>query len=343
MGKTAADPDLVGLWEKVLITAENFRQLAPWNWMSTEDLYGIQNPVSGRFAYCCVMGSSGNSPGLVLFHGAIGLRHFENFQHREEGETDTDPPELQHCWHLSFGNKEDLFSSESVYYKSLPGTRPNIPLIREYTEGMSPWNLSNEKDLEFMLQVLEQTIEVCLRFKYDQDILERQAVDGTYLLLRTYIELEGIGLWQDEWEAQHALKPGTTEANKLYLRSNCFNLPVNRGTTWAIDLFFLPSTKKTNQGRGYQPRMLLVLDRDQGCIIGQHIFVPSEVFHGLQFKIKEYIVKKQYRPETILTTSHEAFEALEGICNVLQIKIKKQLQGVAGLRQIKETLIQANR
>lgn len=60
-------------WRELYMSALEFKELAPWDWMSDTDLFGVQNPEDGDTGYCCVLGGCGEFLGLAVYLGTEGL------------------------------------------------------------------------------------------------------------------------------------------------------------------------------------------------------------------------------------------------------------------------------
>ena len=47
-------------WNALYKAAAEFREIEPWAWVTEDDIFDVQNPVTGEIGYCCVMGELGH-------------------------------------------------------------------------------------------------------------------------------------------------------------------------------------------------------------------------------------------------------------------------------------------
>ncbi len=52
--KNAAVP-LSADWQALYKAALEFKEIAPWDWMSDSDIFGVKSPYDGEIGYCCVL------------------------------------------------------------------------------------------------------------------------------------------------------------------------------------------------------------------------------------------------------------------------------------------------
>jgi hypothetical protein len=56
------------------------KEIAPWEWMSETDLFGVQNPETGEIGFVSVMGMLGEHYAVAVYLGPEGLYGFWRFQ-----------------------------------------------------------------------------------------------------------------------------------------------------------------------------------------------------------------------------------------------------------------------
>ncbi|MBM4295731.1 MAG: hypothetical protein FJ126_12625, partial [Deltaproteobacteria bacterium] len=98
------------VWRELYAAAVNINKLAPWEWMYDADIFGVQNPVNGEIAYCCILGGLGEVFGLVAYLGTEGLESYYKLSEQREPVF-----ELfchQKCLSITFDRRESLVKQE---------------------------------------------------------------------------------------------------------------------------------------------------------------------------------------------------------------------------------------
>ena len=107
------------VWKNLYAAALAFRDIAPWEWMSDSDVFGVQNPEDGEIGYCCVLGELGEVLGLVVYLGTEGLEQHRNIQ---SGKLHAGSPEFiyrQHCLTAWLGDRNELDKTDLKVVKQL--------------------------------------------------------------------------------------------------------------------------------------------------------------------------------------------------------------------------------
>jgi hypothetical protein len=60
-------------WQALYTAADQFKKVQCWEWMSEDDLFGVQDPEGGEIAFCCIMGAGGEHLALAAYLGTFGL------------------------------------------------------------------------------------------------------------------------------------------------------------------------------------------------------------------------------------------------------------------------------
>lgn len=175
--------------------AAAFRNLAPWRWMSDEELFAVRDPGTGETLFCCVLGALGEVLGMVVYPGADGYRLYRRMR---RGEYHPDHPDLSlhlRTLNVEFEDRAALEARDRKVLRELGlsfhGPRA-WPLFRSYRPLLYPWYLSAEETLQLTV-ALRQAVEVGRRAKDDRKLFE--APDGKSILTR---QESGAG-WSDIW------------------------------------------------------------------------------------------------------------------------------------------------
>jgi hypothetical protein len=184
-------------WHRLYQATIRVKEIAPWEWMTETDIFGVQDPETGEIGFVSIMGMLGEHLAVAVYLGAEGLYSFWGFQQI----ADSAPPEaLLGIPHLqaSFEDRGELSAKDRAVIKELGlkfRGRQEWPLFRSYRPGYLPWYLE-APEAQTLTYALEQAVEVTLRFKEDPGMLDPS--DEESYLVRVPREVRGNLVWEDE-------------------------------------------------------------------------------------------------------------------------------------------------
>lgn len=249
-------------------------------------------------------------------------------------------PQLQ----VSFGNRDALAKKDYETIKKLglkfQGQRA-WPMFRSYRPGFFPWFME-AKEASFMRYVLEQTLDVTLRCREDESLLDTPD-NESYLVRVPHKKDNSTFVWEDRTmrvpppeslPISIALDPQKIKAGK--------RLPQSQHT-FEIDFFILPATVGEKGDRPCYPYILLVVDAQSGMILGTESLTadPSlEAMHGsIPMKVVDQLSKASIVPKEIRVRSELLFQLLQPLAEQLPFKLT-QSPTFQSLDFVKESLLQ---
>ncbi len=180
-------------WKRLYEVAVKVKELAPWEWMYEDQIFGVQNPEAEEIGFVSIMGIAGEHFGLSVYLGAEGLFGFNELHYKgleDEGDMfEPDDylakamklfsiPQLQ----VSFENRATLEKDDHAIIKKLGfkfrGSH-NYPLFRSIVPGFLPYFITSEEAV-FLSCLLEQILEVAPRVKGNEKLLEDTGIDPIY-------------------------------------------------------------------------------------------------------------------------------------------------------------------
>lgn len=182
-------------WCSLYDATRRVRELAPWEWMAEEDLFGVQNPETGELGFVSVMGALGEHYSVAVYLGARGLYDFLTIEEAGDAmppEAILEVPQLQ----ASFEDRNVLHDQDRKVIKQLGlkfRGRNAWPLFRSFRPGYFPWYLEAD-EARFLTVVLEQTLDVAPRFRKAPAL--REPEDTPYLV-RVPRRQDGALVWED--------------------------------------------------------------------------------------------------------------------------------------------------
>lgn len=316
--------------------ADAFRELAPWEWMLDTQMFGVVNPVTGEKGYCSVMGNLGDYMALGLYPGPEGFRSFLALFGDDE---QADPQEsiyAQRCLVTAFEYIEEISDEDLALFRSLgldyEGERA-WPDVRSYQPGMAPW-APDEAEVEFLIVALEQAVVFAAEVNDNPDLapafdparggdlMFRQKVDGTW----TNVSLPP--------DPPVQFSPAQLEFDPVEIENNLGLLDKIPGI-WLVETFFLPApVKEPHDDRPYFPKAVVLLDAEDGRILGMDAVKPTEYTSATCNTLVEIFLHFKGLPESIVVSSRDNYILLKEFCRQLSIELHldEELDVVDGLR-----------
>ncbi len=312
-------------WRRLYQAAIRVKEIAPWEWMTETDIFGVQNPETGELGFVSVMGELGEHLALAVYLGPKGLYGFWGFQQI----ADSAPPEaLLGLPHLqaSFENRNELSQKDRNVIKELGlkfRGRQAWPMFRSYRPGFLPWYLEAQ-EARLLTYALEQAVEVALRFEEDPAMLD--VADDESYLVRVPREEAGELVWEDRIENVPSVEPDPIpivmdmemlERVKQMLRS---------GHTLEVDSFIIPARIEERGTRPYFPHMLLVVESGSGMVLGSELLKPESGLEKMWGEVPLMLVYQLARtgivPRQIKVRSPLLYQLLQPLGEELGFEVK---------------------
>jgi len=310
-------------WKELYESAVKIKELAPWDFMNENDIFGVKDPDSDQIGFISVMGALGEHLAMAIYLGAKGLYKFWDFQSDDEASLES-LFQLNHL-QLSFEDRADLAKNDLNIIKKLGFKfrgKHDWPMFRSYRPGFLPWYL-DPQEAQFFSHVLKQAETVMKRFKEDPTILDTDS-DISYLI-RVPIKKGNNLVWEDKVEE---IEPSEPETVSIFVDMELFDklkqLPKVPMTT-EIDLFMMPVRIEEKGRRPFFPYLLLSVNRGDGIIIGNDMIQPEATLEEMWGTIPNRIVlqfaKLEIVPQRIALQSQLLFQLLKPITDELGIQL----------------------
>lgn len=312
-------------WRVLYEIMDRVKKEAPWQWMEEDDIFGVQNPETGELGFISVMGNLGEHYAVTVYLGAEGLYRFWEMQNAGPylaPEMVLNTPQIQ----ASFENRDDLGAKDREVIKQLGRKyrgRQAWPLFQNFAPGMVPWHITAAQ-ARFMRHALEQALEVAARYQENPDLLAVE--DDTTYLIRVPRQKSGGWKWHDETqkvpppEPQEYRLPMDMQALALLQK-----LPAKTHII-DIDLFWMPTAVGTRGERSYYPYTLLIVEPENGMILGADILVadptPEDMWASVPMKVVQSLARTKTKPSIIRVSVPALASFLEPVAQRTDIKIQ---------------------
>lgn len=257
------------------------KETAPWTWMTETMVFAVQNPETADMGYVSIIGSLGETPGVVVYLGGEGWYGFERMQEfaHVSGEVPVEIALTVPFLHAIWANREDLSKRDREIIRAL-GLRFRgkgaWPLFRNFLPGYYPWYL-DAQDVRFLTHVLGQVLIVAERVRSEGPDILVHPEDSRRLLTRIPRHEEQGIVWDEAyvrplpWDGW-VLSPDLPEEFMEAL----LELPQST-EIWQVDVFMGTSgVREHPHERPYIPYVLVVGEAKSGMILEGTILVAQD-------------------------------------------------------------------
>lgn len=266
-------------WKELFKASQKLYKLAPWKWMTDEDLFGVEIPDTKEIYFVCVMGNARQTYGISIYRGFEGFRFYNRLLHGIDDHDDLEFRLLQNSLLLEFTEKkymqpEDLTAIEGADHK--PDSSMAWPFLRSITPGCPPWFIT-ETEARGLVTVIEVIPEILKKVKEDPDFTLGES-GQTYPVF-----VKKPRGWKFEWMGPRKLgnregydpEGDCIKINDLLLKKvQQKRLPVV-DTVWEVAQFFLPSPVTAND-RPFYPKILAIVERGTDFAAGVEMISPEQ-------------------------------------------------------------------
>ena len=318
-------------WKSLYQAAVKFKETECWNWMSDIDIFGVENIETHEIGYCCILGNADQMYGISIYIGDDGLKSYLGTLYHDVPVEDLGY--IQNCITVYFQDRQSLNREDLKLIKELGlkfRGKNQWPQFRNYRPNYFPSGLSRS-EVKYMTYALEQIIDVALRCKNDEKLLQHEDEGLIFCKVSNIVDKEIM--WEDRY-----VKPNLDDSyseyqnvNEIALKKIRDNKPRKTGI-WEVDIFNAPVMVK-EKGRPYYPLMFMIAEAESGVMLDMKMSSDFESYIGeFRDQFIDLILKNRHIPEVIVVQRKGVFQMLEPISEKLGI----ELQAVEELYSIQE-------
>ncbi len=316
-------------WRSLFDVSARVKELAPWEWMMEDEVFGVRDDEAGVTGFVSVMGAGGEHFAIALYPDPAALFAFLDLHDlgNEEG-ADDDPqtamrvlelPQMQ----VAFEDNDQLNKEDKALIKKL-GLKfrgANAwPQFRSYAPGLFPWYLT-KAEVRRLTVALGQLLDVAPRCRADEDLLA-PSEDGTVFLVR----VPSANGWEDQTLTIEEPEP---EPLHFEVDPQAFaqvkELPRVTNVI-EIELAMLPSPVKDKKiERPYFPYILTLAEAQSGQIVGNEMLQPLPSLDAMYAKAPQSLLGTFLRlgvlPELVRVRNPLLAELLAPLAEELGFKV----------------------
>jgi hypothetical protein len=317
-------PPTLEQWRSLYAAAIEFRELACWDWMSDNQLFGVRNPESGEIGYCVVLGALDQIYALNVYRGSEGLRSYVEMSSAKR-KYQQEAMYTQNLLMASFENRQALSDADLKIIKSLRLTfkgRNQWPLFRDYLPGYYPWYL-DAGSVQHLAAALEQTIVVAQRIKRNDPTLA--IPEQGLILLRQQQQTDAGIQWVDAWIAPTLLQPEKRETQPIdtsRVQSIMQRVP-RTSAVFEVNCAYTPITiQEKRSDRPHFARLMLCVEGESGFVLGQEMLSPQTDDNAARAKLLNIIEGANMIPRVFRVKRPETYDLLAPIAAMLDVQIE---------------------
>jgi hypothetical protein len=301
-------------WSRLYQAAIRVKEMAPWDWMTESDLFGVENPETGELGFVSVMGTLGEHYAIAVYPGPEGLYGFWALY---DAGTSAAPEEVLEIAQLqaSFEDRDVLTDRDRGLIKELGlkfRGRQAWPMFRGYRPGYFPWYLE-APEVRFLTHVLEQTVDVAPRVVNHPELLD--PTDDEHYLVRVCREDEGVSTWEDRVvEIPEPEPPDMPIPMDVELLKGLRGLPRTQ-VTLEMDFFLFPARIGERGERPHYLYTLMIVDTRTGLVLGHEMLKTEPTVAAMYGKVPLTVVRHllgmKMRPTRVRVRTAKLFRLLQ--------------------------------
>lgn len=312
-------------WRRLYEAAMRVKELAPWEWMAEDDLFGVQDPETDELGFASVMGALGEHYAVAVYLGPQALYDFLAIEEAGDAmpaESILEVPQLQ----ASFEDRNILRDEDRQVIKQLGlkfRGRNAWPMFRSYRPGYFPWYLEAD-EARFLAVALEQVLDVAPRFREDPALLETD--DECYLMRIARRKGKKLA-WEDcVMEVPPPERPPINLMMDVPLLEKLKQSPQS-GSRIEMDFFMFPVPFQEEKGaRPHFAYMLLTVEAQSGFVLGSELLNPDPTLESMWGQVPLYAVRHFASlgivPQEVVVRSGLLFRLLESLVEELHFNLK---------------------
>lgn len=319
-------PKLEG-WRRLYDAASKVKEIAPWEWMAEDIVFGVQNPETAELGFVSVMGALGEHYAIAVYLGPKGLYGLWALE-AEEGsgppEKVLETPQLQASWE----DRNTLRNQDREVIKELGlrfRGRNAWPMFRSYRPGYAPWFLE-AGEARFLAHVLEQVPDVTLRFREDPALLLEPPDDETYLARVSRRRGETLA-WRDQLVRVPPPEPAPIQITlDAQLLARLQARPLGQYVA-EIDLFLFPSYIQEGKERPLFPYALMTTEAQNGLVLGTDLLTVETSLEELWGRVPTHVLghfaQMDAAPREVWVRSPLLFQLLQPLAEELHFRLRE--------------------
>jgi hypothetical protein len=322
---------LAETWKSLLLAADDFNRLAPWEWMHDSHVVGLRHPATKEVLLGSILGRLRQVFGLLVYRNDTGRRWLLNTILNDGNSGGLDGEEAafeQDLVKVEFVLKRELTKEDRTvlaiadYVPPIKGSA--WPQFRSFAPGCFPWHLT-QSEAETLLFALPRVAAVA-RLMRKQPHLWNDHCDGEIGFLPEGFDHATAELRAEQIDWQPMIPPPEPPPEVVSFddatMKALLNLKQAKGFHMELDLTFAPMTIADTE-RPYFPKLAMAVDRKSGFIGGFHLGDRNDRdgAAALATVICDMLMRLEHRPENICVQRPRVGAMVASLASQLGIRV----------------------
>ena len=324
-------------WKHFLRQAKAFRKQAPWTDMQGDDLFAVDDPVSGRRLYACVLGMDATYYALNVYPDMAGVYGHLALLGMDQDSLIAEQHIMgqQSIIQVEFTSRDALTKEDRAQIKkagvSFRG-RNHWPQTLRYVPGLQPRDVTGE-ELRLLQVVMEQTMDLAERVQADEldvaPLYDHETGDLTLIVRVPTTAKDGSIAWRDAWE-RLTLEDTDDEASAVLPFDELRLTRLRRSVLplqgeWEVHSGYLMMPLQPEPGddldRPFLPHVQAIVDRDSGTVLHMSVCKPAKAAETLHAEILNVIEAAGMAPKAFAVQTAEARAAVTTVADTFGLTI----------------------
>jgi len=313
------------LWRELYQAAASFQLLAPWRWMDSTHVLGVNNEHGVRLL--TVLGNLGEVFGLASYRGSAGANFLIRLRSDQFDPESPDAGFLQDALLVDFVPRKDLRKEQRAVIEQIsfqpPARKPKLfPRLQSHKPGYVPWFV-DEAEARLLLDDLRNALPFAELLRTSPALYDsRQENEFPFFPASV---AEPLSLDQFEWHNISPVPPPAdppADASAFDLPS-LLALPRPPGSAWELTAFYA-LTPIGEPPRPYYPKLALAVDAVTGMILAFQLAPPDKTMaQAAAGALVQSIQASRHRPAVIKVDSVNLMQILQPLASALGAELRK--------------------
>jgi len=329
MAKKQTDP---ALWLPLYTLATAARELASWQWMYEDEIFGLRLPGDTLTWYASIMGSGGEHFTYCFYRGDAALADFLRLRQLSKSSHGLLSPfsllSMQNCLQVAFENRENVPDEQKERLKALGlrfrGAHQWIT-VTDYKAGLYPWPVDAAQALP-LRQLLQQAMVVTAHKREKPRWFGSWNKAGQIMPIFQAIDKGDTLFWE---ESRMAIDPGPARHSAASGAAATFPAEWNavrrkpaENARLAIGELFVPNPVQEHKNqRPYFPTIFLMIDLNSGMVVGM-MSQKAEDHKALELSLLKVFQTWEARPSEIQLADAALIDVFEPFFNLAGIQLR---------------------